>query len=59
MSDSLIKVIEQSNEARRNVHRDALYVLLRDYESVHGDGDLEMQPALFQARKALAMEPSR
>lgn len=31
----------------------ALRVLLRDYEAVHGDGDLEMQPALAQASKAL------
>lgn len=31
----------------------ALRVLLRDYEAVHGDGDLEMQPALLQASNAL------
>ena len=33
---------------------DALRVFLRDYEMTHGTGDLEMQPALHQARKALA-----
>ena len=33
---------------------DALRVFLRDYEMTHGTGDLEMQPALYQARKALA-----
>ena len=32
----------------------AFEVLLRDYLAVHGDGDLEMQPALNQARAALA-----
>lgn len=33
--------------------RTALAVLLRDYKAVHGIGDLEMQPALYQAQKAL------
>lgn len=33
---------------------EAIDVLLRDYEAVHGDGDMEMQPSLFQARKAIA-----
>ena len=32
----------------------ALKVLLRDYEAVHGIGDMEMQPALQQARAAIA-----
>lgn len=32
----------------------AFEVLLRDYLAVHGDGDLEMQPALNQARAAIA-----
>ena len=27
----------------------ALKVLMRDFEAVYGDGDLEMQPALYQA----------
>lgn len=32
----------------------ALEVILRDYMAVHGAGDLEMQPALFQASAAIA-----
>lgn len=32
----------------------AVKVVLRDYEVVHGVGDLEMQPALFQASAAIA-----
>lgn len=32
----------------------ALEVILRDHMAVHGVGDLEMQPALFQARAAIA-----
>ncbi len=32
----------------------ALQCLLRDHEAVHGIGDLEMQPALYQARAAIA-----
>lgn len=32
----------------------ALRVVLRDHMAVHGEGDLEMQPALFQARAAIA-----
>lgn len=34
--------------------RDSLHVLLRDYRAVYGDGDLEMQPAIYQAAAALA-----
>jgi phage tail protein X len=33
---------------------EALEVILRDHMAVHGVGDLEMQPALFQARAAIA-----
>ena len=33
---------------------EALLVMLRDYMAVHGDGDLEMQPAIYQAQKAIA-----
>ena len=33
---------------------DALKALLRAYQTVHGDGDLEMQPAIYQANKVLA-----
>lgn len=33
---------------------EALEVILRDHIAVHGVGDLEMQPALFQARAAIA-----
>lgn len=33
---------------------EALKVILRDHMAVHGVGDLEMQPALFQARAAIA-----
>lgn len=33
---------------------DSLKVMLRDYAAVHGVGDLEMQPALLQARAAIA-----
>jgi len=33
---------------------EALQVVLRDHMAVHGVGDLEMQPALFQARAAIA-----
>jgi hypothetical protein len=32
---------------------EALEVILRDHMAVHGVGDLEMQPALFQARAAI------
>lgn len=31
----------------------ALAVFVRDYKAVHGTGDLEMQPALYQAQRAL------
>lgn len=31
----------------------ALQVVLRDYKAVHGVGDLEMQPALYQASAAI------
>lgn len=48
----------QTNALRRaipvaNGLIEALEVLLRGYEAVHGTGDLEMQPAIFQARRAL------
>ena len=34
---------------------EALQVMLRDYSAVHArGGDLEMQPALFQAQRAIA-----
>lgn len=33
---------------------EALKVVLRDHMAVHGVGDLEMQPALFQASAAIA-----
>lgn len=32
----------------------ALQVLLRDYAAVHDIGDVEMQPAIYQARAAIA-----
>jgi hypothetical protein len=32
----------------------ALQVILRDYMAVHDIGDVEMQPAIYQARAALA-----
>ena len=32
----------------------ALQVVLRDYTAVHDIGDVEMQPALYQARAAIA-----
>jgi len=32
----------------------ALQVVLRDYTAVHGIGDVEMQPAIYQARAAIA-----
>jgi hypothetical protein len=32
----------------------ALHVFLRDYTAVHDIGDLEMQPAIYQARAAIA-----
>lgn len=32
----------------------ALQVVLRDYAAVHGIGDVEMQPAIYQARAAIA-----
>ena len=44
-----LKVIERNLELL-----EALHVVLRDYMAVHGVGDLEMQPALFQARAAMA-----
>ena len=34
--------------------REALAVMLRDYTAVHDIGDVEMQPAIYQARAALA-----
>ena len=33
---------------------EALRVMLRDYAAVHGIGDVEMQPAIYQARAAIA-----
>ena len=55
------KMLQQAGElttARAEVEalRAALSVVLRDYAAVHCDGDLEMQPALFQARAALTKE---
>lgn len=32
---------------------DALQVMLRDYAAVHDVGDVEMQPAIYQARAAI------
>ena len=32
----------------------ALQVMLRDYTAVHDIGDVEMQPAIYQARAAIA-----
>ena len=32
----------------------ALQVMLRDYAAVHDIGDVEMQPAIYQARAAIA-----
>ena len=32
----------------------ALKVMLRDYTAVHDIGDVEMQPAIYQARAAIA-----
>lgn len=32
----------------------ALQVVLRDYAAVHDIGDIEMQPAIYQARAAIA-----
>jgi hypothetical protein len=34
--------------------RETLAVMLRDYTAVHDIGDVEMQPAIYQARAALA-----
>ena len=31
----------------------ALQVMVRDYSTVHGIGDLEMQPAIYQANQAI------
>lgn len=33
---------------------EALRVMLRDYAAVHDIGDVEMQPAIYQARAAIA-----
>ena len=33
---------------------EALQVMLRDYTAVHDIGDVEMQPAIYQARAAIA-----
>jgi len=32
----------------------ALQIMLRDYAAVHDIGDLELQPAIYQARAAIA-----
>lgn len=37
----------------------ALQVVLRDYTAVHDIGDVEMQPALHQARAAIAKAEGR
>lgn len=53
---ALAKVQEASlRKAKETTEQlvDSVLVLLRDYEAVHGDGDLEMQPALYQVRKSL------
>lgn len=53
---SLAKVQEASlRKAKETTEQlvDSVLVLLRDYKAVHGDGDLEMQPALYQVRKSL------
>jgi predicted nucleic acid-binding Zn-ribbon protein len=42
--------LQTENEALRI----ALQVMLRDYTAVHDIGDVEMQPAIYQAREALA-----
>jgi hypothetical protein len=34
--------------------RETLAVMLRDYTAVHDVGDVEMQPAIYQARAAIA-----
>jgi hypothetical protein len=40
--------------AENEAMREALAVMLRDYTAVHDIGDVEMQPAIYQARAALA-----
>jgi len=37
----------------------ALQVMLRDYAAVHDIGDVEMQPAIYQARAAIAKATSQ
>lgn len=41
-------------EAQRDELLAALKVLLRDYAAVHDIGDVEMQPAIYQARAVIA-----
>jgi hypothetical protein len=45
-----LRRLHTENEALR----ETLAVMLRDYVAVHDDGDAEMQPAIYQARAALA-----
>ena len=53
-------VFEQVVAELRRLHaenealRETLAVMLRDYTAVHDIGDVEMQPAIYQARAALA-----
>jgi hypothetical protein len=49
VADELVRM-HNENEALR----ETLAVMLRDYAAVHDDGDAEMQPAIYQARAALA-----
>ena len=51
----------EADETRANAHLiaaapdllAALQVMLRDYAAVHDIGDVEMQPAIYQARAAI------
>jgi len=53
-------VFEQVVAELRRLHaenealRETLAVMLRDYTAVHDVGDVEMQPAIYQARAAIA-----
>jgi len=49
VADELVRLTAE-NEALR----ETLAVMLRDYTAVHDIGDVEMQPAIYQARAALA-----
>jgi hypothetical protein len=55
--ERLVNTIDRayvSLQAQRDKLLAALEVMLRNYTAVHDIGDVEMQPAIYQARAAIA-----